>query len=67
MTDFLSQYKGSTEKKIKLVEKYQGKFTWDPVKTIRKQIFNDILKMQNEGRSDKDILKVYASDPYAKV
>jgi hypothetical protein len=67
LNDFIAQYKGSTEKKMKLVEKYHGKYSWDPVKAIRKHILNDIMSMRNEGRSDKDIIKVFGTDPYAKA
>lgn len=65
--EFIRNYKGSTERKIKLVEKYHGKHSWDPVKIVRKHLLSDIMGMRSEGRSDKDIIKVFGTDPYVKV
>lgn len=67
LTDFLKQYKGSPDKKIKLVEKYRGKYSWDPEKIIKKHIVDEIIRMKKEGRPDKDIIKAFVSDPYAKA
>lgn len=67
LCDFLDSYKGTALKKIKLVEKYKGKYLWDPVKHIKKYILDKIMQMRREGSPEKQIIQIYGNDPYVKV
>ena len=64
---FLKEYKGSASKKIAAVEKYRKLYSWDPILLISNEAKKRVLDMKQNGRSNKDIMKVFEDDPFVKA
>lgn len=67
LREFLGRYRGSPKNKIAVVQDYQNKYSWDPVKLLHQKAKNDYLTFKMQGRSDRDILNMFKDDPFIKI
>ena len=49
------------------MEKYRKLYEWDPVEMVNNQAKTRVAELKNEGRSDKEIFKIYEDDPFVKI
>jgi hypothetical protein len=69
VNNLVKEYHGAKNgyEKMKIVEKYRGLYSWDPVMIIVNEAQEKIMKMKNEGKNSEEICRLYENDPFVKV
>ena len=67
MQQFLGRYKGSAKHKTEVLRSYQNKYSWDPIKILREKAKNNFASLRSQGKSEKDIIKMFQDDPFIGI